>query len=170
MLYYKCYLWRLLLWKEHERYFFKFRLWLKYVHKETEGEDSICESNRCGLRCRSLLTFDKVSNDGSGKCDIEPTTNLSDRVWGVLFEIDQAEKSALDSAAGLGNGYREESLLVIKSDISHEALSYVATNKAAPIRPYHCPEPYIEWLRTVESVGDPNIQRCAKKEALLFEK
>ena len=32
------------------------------------------------------LTFDKVSTDGSAKCDIEVTTNPNDWAYGVLFE------------------------------------------------------------------------------------
>ncbi len=43
------------------------------------------------------LTFDKVSNDGSGKCDVEPTLRDTDRVHGVLFEIDCVEKPRLPS-------------------------------------------------------------------------
>ena len=53
------------------------------------------------------LTFDKVSTDGSGKCDIEHTGNAADRVWGVLFRIAIAEASDLDDAEGLGHGYRK---------------------------------------------------------------
>src|SRR2546426_10191093 len=53
------------------------------------------------------LTFDKVSTDGSGKCDIERTSSPTDRVYGVLFEILSAEKAGLGNAEGLGKGYRE---------------------------------------------------------------
>jgi len=56
------------------------------------------------------LTFDKVGSDGSGKCDIEATSNSSDRACGVLFEIDCSEKPALDRAEGLGKGYCERSM------------------------------------------------------------
>src|SRR5271170_4454468 len=47
------------------------------------------------------LTFNKVSIDGSGKCDIEGTANPNDLVYGVLFEIDSNEKGELDRAEGL---------------------------------------------------------------------
>src|SRR5215472_16890090 len=53
------------------------------------------------------LTFDKVSTDGSGKCDIEPTGNPAHRVWGVLFRIASAEALDLDAAEGRGRGYRK---------------------------------------------------------------
>ena len=42
-----------------------------------------------------LLTFHKVSIDGSGKCDMESTGNLSDRVYGVIFRINVEEKATL---------------------------------------------------------------------------
>ncbi len=47
------------------------------------------------------LAFDKVSTDGSGKCDIERTGNTSDRVYGLLFSIAESEADALDDAEGL---------------------------------------------------------------------
>ena len=47
------------------------------------------------------LTFDKVSKDGSGKCDAESTGENTDRVYGVIFEIASTEKAALDKAEGL---------------------------------------------------------------------
>ncbi|HEV8308569.1 MAG TPA: gamma-glutamylcyclotransferase family protein [Methylomirabilota bacterium] len=128
------------------------------------------------------LTFDKVSSDGSGKCDIEPTANPTDRVYGALFEIVSAEKPALDDAEGLGKGYREARVTVFTSGANREALAYVATAKEPALRPYHwykalvvagatehaLPRPYVEWLRTVESKQDPKAKRRAENEALLF--
>jgi gamma-glutamylcyclotransferase len=128
------------------------------------------------------LTFDKVSEDGSGKCDIEPTSHTTDRVYGVIFEIACTEKGALDRAEGLGGGYREERVTVVTSSGSYDALAYVASNKEPALRPYHwykalvvagagehgLPGPYIEWLRTIDSKPDPNVARRAKEEALLW--
>jgi cation transport regulator ChaC len=128
------------------------------------------------------LTFDKVSTDGSGKCEIEPTQSPTDRVYGVLFEIPSAEKARLDEAEGLGKGYREERVDVARSCGTRQALAYVATAKEPALRPYHwykalvvagaaehrLPEPYVEWLRTVDSKQDPKASRRAENEALLF--
>ncbi len=136
-----------------------------------------------GYVCSRRLTFDKVSSDGSGKCDIEQTTNLTDRVYGVLFEIACSEKSDLDAAEGLGKGYREERIIVSTSTGDIEAIAYVATAKEPALRPYHwykafvvsgasehsLPGSYIEWLRTVDSKPDPKATRRAENEALLFE-
>jgi gamma-glutamylcyclotransferase len=128
------------------------------------------------------LTFDKVSTDGSGKCDIEPTQSPTDRVYGVLFEIASAEKAKLDDAEGLGKGYREERVDVVTSCGTRQALAHVATAKEPALRPYHwykalvvagatehrLPNPYVEWLRTVEAKQDPKVNRRAENEALLF--
>lgn len=129
------------------------------------------------------LTFDKVSTDGSGKCDVESTANDSDRVYGVLFEIDKSEESKLDNAEGLGNGYKIETVEVrTQGGITLKAKAYVATKKEPALCPYHwykaiviagavehkLPLSYIEWLRTINSKQDPNVKRCAENEALLF--
>jgi gamma-glutamylcyclotransferase len=128
------------------------------------------------------LTFDKVSADGSGKCDIEPTPYPTDRVYGVVFEIPAGEKAALDTAEGLCKGYREERVTVITSSGNVDAAAYVATAKEPALCPYHwykalviagatehaLPGPYVEWLRTVESKPDPKATRRAENEALLY--
>lgn len=129
------------------------------------------------------LTFDKLSSDGSGKCDIERTSNPTDRVYGVLFEITSLGKASLDEAEGLGRGYCEERVTVVTSTGSVDAIAYVATARDPTLRPYHwykalvvegavehgLPQPYVEWVRTVESKQDPNKDRRARNEALLFE-
>jgi cation transport regulator ChaC len=129
------------------------------------------------------LTFDKVSKDGSGKCDIESTTNPTDRVYGVLFEIDTSEEGKLDTAEGLGKGYKKETVTVIMQNREkNEAIAYVATEKEPVLLPYHwykaiviagavehkLPPDYIEWLRAFNSQQDPNAGRCAENEAILF--
>lgn len=128
------------------------------------------------------LTFDKVSQDGSGKCDAETTKNNSDRVYGVLFEIASTEKSALDKAEGLHKGYGEERVDVVTESGKIQAITYIATRKEPILRPYHwykaitiagavehgLPMYYVEWLRAFESVEDQNKERRTKNEALLF--
>ena len=60
---------------------------------------------------RYQLRFNKVSNnDGSAKANIIQTTNDDDIVWGVIYEIDDSEKSTLDDFEGLGFGYNESQL------------------------------------------------------------
>lgn len=119
------------------------------------------------------LTFDKRGQDGSGKCDAEPTGNEADRVYGVLYEISPADKRALDAAEGLGRGYEERIVDVVTEDGIVSAVTYVARQKGASLRPYHwykaiavagavehgLPGDYVERLTLVESVEDPNGER-----------
>lgn len=129
------------------------------------------------------FTFDKVSSDGSSKCDAEETGIRSDRVYGVVFEISLKEKPALDKAEGLGKGYREETIQVrISLGNDCDAKTYIATKKEPVLRPYHwykaltiagavehgLPRDYVEWLRAFESNEDPKADRRAENEALLF--
>jgi hypothetical protein len=128
------------------------------------------------------LTFDKMSTDGSGKCDIEETSYQTDRVYGVIFEILLTEKANLDKAEGLGHGYNKIEIPVVTSNGIITAFSYFATKKEPAIRPYHwyklfvvtgaiehgLPTNYIEWLKTFESIPDPNIKRRAENEMLIF--
>ena len=49
-----------------------------------------------------LITFSGM--DGSGKCALEDTHDHSDAVYGVLFEIDDAQWPRLDAAEGVEGG------------------------------------------------------------------
>jgi cation transport regulator ChaC len=106
----------------------------------------------------------------------------TDRVYGVIFEIAESERKQLGEAEGLGKGYKEEMVKVITSEGETEHMTYIATEKEPALRPYRwykvltvtgavehaLPSDYIEWIRTVESVEDPNPKRRADNEALLF--
>src|SRR5438874_1466705 len=83
------------------------------------------------------LTFDKISQDGSGKCDAHATGDENDRVYGVLYAVPRSEKKQLDDAEGLGSGYEEKTVVVNTVTNSREALVYYATKKDATRRPYH---------------------------------
>jgi gamma-glutamylcyclotransferase len=127
------------------------------------------------------LTFDKVSTDGSGKCDIEATGNPADRVYGVLFKIATAEERALDEAEGLGHGYRKDEITVVTSEGTVAAMAYIAIVKDPKRRPYDwykafvlqgatenaLPTAYIDLIRAVPSQTDPDTTRRGTNEALL---
>jgi AIG2-like family len=81
------------------------------------------------------LPFDKVSTDGSGKCAIEETGNLVDRVYGVLFEISLSDSRSLDDAEGLGQGYRKGDIQVVRPDGVTAAVAYFATERDPDRRP-----------------------------------
>jgi len=127
------------------------------------------------------LNFDKIGVDSSGKCNIEVTGNVEDRVYGVLFEVDRADKEALDRVEGLGKGYDDEIVRVVAGDGVLDAVTYVALVKDPDLKPYHwykafvisgavehgLPGAYVDSLRKVESVADPDDERREAQEAIL---
>ena len=128
-----------------------------------------------------VLKWHKRSRDGSGKCDIESTGLNEEVVWGVLFELDSAEKPALDRAEGLNDGYTERQLDIITDCGTVRAVAYIATAKDAALRPYHwykafvvagarehgLPPEYLQSLENATSIPDPNAARAVKNEQLL---
>lgn len=79
------------------------------------------------------LRWHKLGRDGSGKCDACLGDDPGDAVWGVLFDIDQADKPRLDAAEGLGIGY-DEHMVQVQTDAGPRcALTYQA--KPARIDP-----------------------------------
>ena len=127
------------------------------------------------------LTFDKVSKDGSGKCDMEKTANLSDKVYGVIFKVAETDSGSLDTAEGCGNGYKRAEIPVVIADKRMSARTYIATNKDTNLLPYDwykeqviagaiehkLPETYIKGIRSIKPQQDANKKREAKEKALL---
>ena len=75
----------------------------------------------------SLKFHKRGAKDGSGKADAFFTGNPGDVVWGVIFEIDPAEKALLDRVEGLGRGYRATEITVITpGGKEHRSFLYVA--------------------------------------------
>lgn len=123
------------------------------------------------------LTFDKVSKDGSGKCDCEHTGNVDDRVYGVIFKVEHNERAALDRFEGAGKGYEPLSVRVETATDGIYALTYVATKKQAGLQPYqwykqhvlvgareaNLPENYIRAIEAVVSIDDPDPARAEKE-------
>jgi len=134
-----------------------------------------------GFVSEHRLAFDKVSSDGSGKCDAEKTSMPEDRVYGVVYEIEDAEKPALDSAEGFGSGYAEKCVDVIAESATVRAKTYYATHKNVCLRPYHwykklvlagarehsLPASYVEGIEKVESVKDSDSARCMRERKFL---
>ncbi len=119
------------------------------------------------------LTFDKASNDGSGKCDAEATGNPEDRVYGVVYSIAEDEAGALDTAEAVGHGYRKGEIDILTPQGPLRAVAYFATQKNARLLPFHwyksfvvqgaieheLPEIYIERLQAVQSQEDTFADR-----------
>jgi gamma-glutamylcyclotransferase len=127
------------------------------------------------------LRWHKKSKDGSGKCDIVPSPEA--HVLGVLYEIADAEKEALDKAEGLGHGYKEIEIQVLCDGRQLIAKAYQATEVDYVLTPYswyralvlagakehHLPEGYIARLAAVSAQEDPDRERHNKYMYLIGE-
>lgn len=126
------------------------------------------------------LTFDKVSNDGSGKCAFEAFNDRANEVRGVLWNVPVAELGELDRVEGAGYGYERCQVIVRQVSRECEVLTYRATNRQAGLQPYDwylalvlagatqqgMPEAYIDRLRERPFRQDSDTARKARMEAL----
>ncbi len=130
---------------------------------------------------RHELRFHKYNEDGSGKCDAFFTGNNSDVVFGVLYEIDESEKAALDRVEGLGHGYNEKVVSIRGAEGNVEkAVTYYATKLDELLLPYtwykehvlagareaNLPSEYIAGIEAVEAVRDPDRKREAEQHSI----
>jgi len=127
------------------------------------------------------LRFHKVSRDGSAKCDIIYTREAKDMVHGVLYEMSDDDKDALDRAEGLGKGYERTQVTVVdslKNEI--QAFTYYATEINESLLPYHwyknhvvrgaeeagLPQKYLTMLFRVASKEDSDAQQAYTENSL----
>lgn len=131
------------------------------------------------------LRFHKRSyKDGSGKGDAYFTGNPDDIVWGVIFELDDEDKPALDRHEGLGFGYNEQEVTVTDIEGNQQRLvMYVAaeTYINPNLQPYtwyknfvvegarqHAlPADYINHIEAISAIDDPDNQRDAEARAIV---
>jgi len=131
-----------------------------------------------GYLLNHRLSFHKIGQDGSAKCDAFETGNIRDCVLGALYRIDPAEKEQLDQVEGLGNGYDEKEVTIMSdSGKRMTALTYYATNIDTTLKPFHWykghvligarehdfPKEYIEQYLLVESIDDPDAERVDRE-------
>jgi len=126
------------------------------------------------------LRFHKSGSDGSGKCDAYCTDVPGDTMHGVLFEIDDSGKAALDGIEGLGYGYDDTEVEVLHNGQSLRAVTYIATRIDERLRPYAwyhrhvlegareagLPDAYIEAILAVPVVADPDRLRHERELAI----
>jgi gamma-glutamylcyclotransferase len=129
------------------------------------------------------LRWHKKSKDGSGKCDIVPTSQPGVSVFGVLYEIASGEKISLDGAEGLGSGYDETEIEVYRGADRLTVKAYVAAATDPTLKPYSWyrdlaiagakehgfPDDYIARLEAVTADKDPNQKRHDQNMALIGE-
>jgi AIG2-like family len=130
------------------------------------------------------LCFHKRSSDKSAKCNAFASGN-NNRVIGVLYSFDPAERAKLDEAEGVGSGYEHAMVTVINDKGRRQkVLTYLATpdyidDSLHPYRWYKefvlagsrdhgLPQDYISrYIESVEAIEDPNRARDKKRRATL---
>ncbi|MCZ6825938.1 MAG: gamma-glutamylcyclotransferase [Gammaproteobacteria bacterium] len=128
------------------------------------------------------LTFHKRSYvDGSGKCTF--FENATAHMYGALFALDSKDESVLDRIEGLGQGYKKQLVKCPLGETTYEAFTYVATRShidkelspyvwykeivLAGARYHGFPQDYIDGIKAVDAIQDPNSARRTTKENLL---
>jgi gamma-glutamylcyclotransferase (GGCT)/AIG2-like uncharacterized protein YtfP len=121
------------------------------------------------------MRWHMLSTDGSAKCDVVQAGASDARVHGVVFEIELAERPALDLAEGVGLGYRVQRVTVETAHGAVEAWTYRALRidrgalpyswyKAlvvAGAREHGLPRGYVDALEAVAAQDDPQCERMA---------
>jgi hypothetical protein len=121
------------------------------------------------------LRWHKHGMDGSAKCDASWTGLATDRILGVAYRIDPAEKSHLDAAEGLHRGYEQRQVQVGTTRGILLAQMYYATAIAPRLRPFDwyralvrsgavehgLPQAYIrQHIESIAVVSDPDQHRA----------
>lgn len=148
----------------------------------SERIDSVKLVSTYNMPCYRLV-FNKASEDGSVKANIEESNNPKDSVWGVIHKLDYKEKFILDWHETLGYGYQ---LICFKVEIGGK-LETVHTYMVNESRykevgkPYswylkfvvagaiqnHFPQNYISGLLDLDSEKDMNLSRSSENEMIL---
>lgn len=119
------------------------------------------------------LAWHKAGADGSAKCDMFETGSPDDCVWGVLYEIEEAERFFLDQAEGLGHAYEFKIIEVQSERGVVQAGAYYATDVADSLQPFDwylayvvggadehgLPTAYRDALRVIAALEDPDAER-----------
>ena len=136
-----------------------------------------------GILKNYSINFNKVSNDGSGKCDDKYTSDPDNIVYGVVYDIPSADKPLLERKEGLGYGYVEKYVSIELMDRKIiNAFTYLATSKDPSVKPYdwykehvvrgamenNLPEEYIKDIESHEANQDDDEER-SNKELSIYE-
>jgi hypothetical protein len=125
------------------------------------------------------VRFHKRGRDGSGKCDLVPSRDRY-AAHGVVYDFLAKERSQLDRAEGLGNGYDLAEIILRGFG---QVFFYQASANAvdAELRPFDwyldlvvggavhhgLPAPYVARLQRVAAIPDPDAVRPARARRLL---
>jgi hypothetical protein len=131
----------------------------------------------------AAISFSKKSQDKSGKATIDFAAGK--RIFGVVFDLADADLLGLDSFEGVGNGYdRKDDFLIqiMGSDEPIKAVTYLANPASidralqpfdwylalviAGARQHALPPAYVGILESTPARRDPKGKRPSRLEAL----
>ena len=129
------------------------------------------------------LVFNKASEDGSVKANIEESSDPKDSVWGIIHKFDRKEKFILDWHETLGYGYQLICFRILLNGNSETVHTYIVneTRFKKKGRPYswylklvvsgaiqnQFPKAYINKLMSITTDADGNLDRCLKNERII---
>lgn len=119
--------------------------------EERIGHRTRCPSARTigtGTAAGWRLAFSKRGQDGSGKATMIRTARAGERVHGVLYRIDLAERAALDRVEG--PDYERLDDLVVDVDGAPSAVASVYVAREGAIDPALVP---FDWYRALVLAG-----------------
>ncbi len=128
------------------------------------------------------LRFHKSGADGSAKCDLVRSATTEAAAYGVVFSMDDRDRTALDRVEG--RGYHTELMPVnVAARGRLEAFAYVADRDAvdssllpfdwyvrlvvAGAREHDLPAGYIASIAATPSRSDPDPARAAENRSIL---
>jgi gamma-glutamylcyclotransferase len=130
------------------------------------------------------LRWHKLSKkDGSGKCDVVSSAIPNAAVLGVLYEIAEGDRAALDREEGLHKGYDATEVQVLLNGVLKVARSYQATEINSTLQPHTwyralvvagarehgLPANYIARLEAVPATDDQDRARHDRNMCLITE-
>lgn len=134
-----------------------------------------------GFLSGHVLRFNKRSTDGSGKANIIPTGNNDDRVWGVIFVIDDEEGDDL-TASEVGYAPVEVQVHTANGPLSVRTYTSLRQNVDNSLNPYTWYKEYVlrgarfykideEYVRVsilpIDATNDQNADRANERLLIL---
>lgn len=127
------------------------------------------------------LYFHLRGQDGSGKCNVVPTDNATDRVHGVLFELDADRLERLHAAEGPAYAFLEldvgtpegacrAAIYRGHADWLDESLvpfDWYRAFVTRGAREHGLPEDYVRGLEAVAAAADSDAERAAHNARIL---
>ncbi len=128
------------------------------------------------------LCWRKNDRGQSGKCDIHPTGERADRVYGVVYRVSIDDRFTLDEIESHGFGYeRREVAVRTLAGRELDAFTYYALDIDHSQQPFHWykehvlrgalehdfPLHYVEEIRATPSIDDHDLER-ARRELSIY--